>query len=337
MRCGAPILLAAVWLSSGAAGLARADVFSMPAGQTSMGLVTVGDAGNAADSTGFGAVSYSYQIGKFDVTAAQYAQFLNAVATMSDPQKLYLPAMGSGIRACGIIQSGGPGDFTYSVAAGHQNYPVNNVSWVSAVSFCNWLTNGQPTGVEGAATTEGGSYNISGGIQSITRSAGAVYAIPTVDEWYKAAYYKGKSSDAGYWLFPTQSNSIPNNALTAQGTNNANFLKAGTNNGYTDPANYLTDVGVFASSPGPYGTFDQGGDVEQWNEAVVDAEDRGIRGGNFNDGFGPLESTSRDSLGVDEGLDEVGFRIVEVPEPGTAGWLAIASLYLFVRPRRAFR
>ena len=40
----------------------------------------VGNAGNAADTTGYGAVNYTYNMDKYDVTASQYAAFLNAVA-----------------------------------------------------------------------------------------------------------------------------------------------------------------------------------------------------------------------------------------------------------------
>jgi hypothetical protein len=46
--------------------------------------VTVGNPGNAADDTGYGAVAGTYQIGKYEVTNAQYAEFLNAKAA-SDP------------------------------------------------------------------------------------------------------------------------------------------------------------------------------------------------------------------------------------------------------------
>ena len=31
--------------------------------------------------------------------------------------------------------------------------------------------------------------------------------------------------------------------------------------------NHLTPVGAFSASPGPYGTYDMGGDVYQWNES----------------------------------------------------------------------
>ena len=41
--------------------------------------VLVGDINNAADTGGLGAVSYMYRIGKYEVTTAQYCEFLNAV------------------------------------------------------------------------------------------------------------------------------------------------------------------------------------------------------------------------------------------------------------------
>ena len=56
-----------------------------------MSMVTVGNPGNAADTrTGslYGAVSYSYQIGAYDVTGSQYTAFLNAVGS-TDTYALY--------------------------------------------------------------------------------------------------------------------------------------------------------------------------------------------------------------------------------------------------------
>jgi formylglycine-generating enzyme required for sulfatase activity len=136
---------------------------SAQAGLINVAMVPVGDPGNAADSTtGYGAVSYAYSIGKYDVTASQYAVFLNAVATTTDTFGLYNSNMASGFAAGGIIQSGGPGSFSYSVVAGHENFQVNYVSWGSAARFSNWLQNGQPTGVEGPGTTETGAYTLNG-------------------------------------------------------------------------------------------------------------------------------------------------------------------------------
>ena len=103
---------------------------------------------------------------------------------------------------------------------------------------------------------------------AITRNAGATYFIPSENEWYKAAYYNARVPMARLLDLPDAEQHRPSNMLSSTGTNNANFdSTAHGNGGYTDPTNYLTPVGAFAASPGPYGTFDMGGDVWQWNEA----------------------------------------------------------------------
>lgn len=100
-----------------AAGSAQAGINSA--------MVPVRDAGNLPDSTGYGAVSYNYNIGQYDVTLGQYTAFLNAVATKSDPYGLYTSYMASGSGTSGIEQSGSPGNFSYSVtgsAPGSEQY-----------------------------------------------------------------------------------------------------------------------------------------------------------------------------------------------------------------------
>jgi|GEM_PF-4681569 len=52
-----------------------------------MSMVTVGNTGNAADN-GCSAVSYSYQIGAYEVTGSQYTTFLNAVGS-TDTYAIY--------------------------------------------------------------------------------------------------------------------------------------------------------------------------------------------------------------------------------------------------------
>ena len=95
-------------------------------------------------------------------------------------------------------------------------------------AFSNWLQNGQPTGPEGPGTTETGAYTLNGAtttaaLMAVTRNPGATWFIPTEDEWYKSAYYKGGGPNAGYWPYPTQSDNTPSNMLPRTGTNNANF------------------------------------------------------------------------------------------------------------------
>jgi formylglycine-generating enzyme required for sulfatase activity len=333
---------------------ASADVFDMgDPNLTNLQFVTVGDPGNAPnvykgyDGNPLGAVGFTYAMSKFDTTAAQYCLFLNSVATTSDPFGLYNTGMGRGpgTGSCGITRTGNPGNYSYTTTlsgytVNNGNFPVNGVSWGSAARFCNWLTNGQPVGPEGAGTTETGSYTLNGAIDDanlmgVTRNAGAKYALPTANEWYKAAYYKGGSTSAGYWFYPTESNSTPSNVLSPTGTNNANYYNGTV---LTDPVNLLTQVGAFASSPGPYGTFDMGGDEWQWSEANWRVYPQKLEWGIWAaagyptgddlvlamDAEGKAGSTEPSTTDM-----AIGFRVIEVPEPTALVILGATSSMLF--------
>ena len=45
---------------------------------------------------------------------------------------------------------------------------------------------------------------------------------------------------------------------------------------------WRTEVGQFELSDSPYGTFDQGGNIYEWNEAILHESYRGFRGGSFS-------------------------------------------------------
>ncbi len=280
-------------------------------GLASLSFVTVGNPGNAADpATGYGAVPYTYQMGTYDVTVGQYVQFLNAVAITSDPYGLYNSNMASALPTFGIARSGSPGDYSYAITGSYNqaaNCPIFDVNWGDAARFCNWLQNGQPTGAEGLTTTESGAYSLNGDTSNLTtemRNPGAAYFLPTENEWYKAAYYVGGGTNAGYWSYPTQSNAAPMNVLSATGTNNANY-------GPTGPidADWLTPVGTFAGSPGPYGTYDMGGDLYQWNETAVDGIYRGFRGGSFYNDASYMRSSYRGYYYPYAAYFNIGFRV----------------------------
>ncbi len=353
-------LIAAITLLS--TSVARADVFNMPTGQTSLQFVTVGDPGNRADTvvmydytTGYGSVNYRFEMGKYDVTLGQYCQFLNAVAA-SDSYGCYNSNMlgGGGSFPFCITQSGSPGSYTYSVSGSNPqaaNMPVYCETWGDAARFCNWLQNGQPTGAEGNGTTETGAYQLSGGTTwaalmavaspAHSGSGAAHYFLPSENEWYKAAYYKSGGTNAGYWTYPTKSNTAPDNslALAHSETNDANYI---INSTYTDPTNLLTPVGTFSDSPGPYGTDDMGGDLNQWNEANNFGNGyRGLRGGSFIDVGATVLASSGRGYGypLAEAAD-IGFRVassVAVPEPGSIALILVGAIGLLGIGRRRLR
>jgi sulfatase modifying factor 1 len=310
-------------------------------------FVTVGDPGNTADTTGYGSVNYVYRIGKFEVTIGQYADFLNAVAS-NDPYELYDtrmapgttvfnpgPAALTGDSTSGITRNGGPGNYTYTVAgpAGSTptgadspgNRPIAWVTWWDAARFVNWIENGQ-----GAGDTETGAYTLSGSTSGPipAKNLGANYWLPTENEWYKAAFFspdKGGSGSPGYYLFATQSDTTPGNAIGAQ-PNQVNYRVGGVNSVTQSSAaevsqNYLTNVGAFSASPSAYGTFDQSGGLWEWNDldGAGGTTTAGQRSGSFfNDSTqspSRISSAVRNQNAADSTFGFNGFRVAAVPEP----------------------
>ncbi|MBK7951849.1 MAG: SUMF1/EgtB/PvdO family nonheme iron enzyme [Deltaproteobacteria bacterium] len=223
--------------------------------------------------------------------------FLNSVA-VDDLHDLYNTDMAG--TSGGITRSGSSGSYEYVAIPGRENMPVNYVSFYDALRFANWLHNRQLDGIQNAITTEDGAYTITaqGTAQNtITRMPGAMIFLPSEDEWYKAAYYDPGTSQ--YNLYPTGSTSTTcTQPPPSPVPNTANCATAD-----------LSDAGAYASSESPYGTFDQGGNVREWNEAVVSTTQRGVRGGSFLSDVSALESGSAESLDPAIEVSDVGFRV----------------------------
>ena len=295
-------------------------------------LVAVGDPGNLPDiryeTPGYGAVGYAYNIGKYEVTNAQYAGFLNAVDTVDYPHGLYNPDMGSGYG--GITQGGAPGNYTYSVIQGRGNKPVIYVSFWDACRFANWLHNGQ-----GGGNTETGAYSLTPGAianNTVTRDPGWQWAVTSEDEWYKAAYYQWLDEFVWYVDYPTGTNTAPT-AEAPPGTDMAN----GSAN-YDNVVGDLTDVGAYMAKPSdsPFGTFDQGGNVWEWNESIIDVSSRGLRGGSLitdRDNH-RLHASNRYNVQPDNDHAIAGFRVSQVPEPATLSLLALGACLPLLRKRK---
>ena len=311
-------------------------------------MVTVGNAGNANDTSGYGAVGYSYQIGKYDVTIGQYTAFLNAVA-VTDTYSLYHSLMGTVLNIAGISRTGGSGSYTYSVL-GSANRPITHVSWFDSARFANWMANGQPSGAQTSTTTENGAYNVNGATSgnavaknatNPNTGAAPTFFIPNENEWFKAAYYSpnyGGVGIPGYYAYATQSNTAPGNVV-GSATNQANYalgevFSVTQSATYDGSQNYLTDVGAFTSSGSFYGTFDQSGNVSQWNDLdglAPSGSSRGLRGG-FWGNFGPIDVSSSGSFLADPSYygANVGFRLASpvsaVPEIDPNGLSAALGL-----------
>ena len=318
--------------------------------------------GNAPDINGLGRVDYPYRIGVTEVTNDQYAQLLNDVAKTADPYGLYNTSMSSdphgGIFRAGTGTSANP--WSYTPKSGLENHPVTFVSWYDAVRFCNYrsnqvnltggipwaATNPTPTEYAGPGTGTPGGYVITNGgkdsgivqvpapgtrlIYADPKGQGgpnapdpAYYLLPTENEWYKAAYYKGGSLNAGYWDYPTRSNVAPKSELPPG--SNPNGSANLTVPGAPLAVKFTTPVGAYVYKPSTsaYGTYDQAGNVWEWDEQpYLFGTARGMRGGSYNNWSLAAKASWVGGAGIASfNYSDVGFRVILVPEPASLAML----------------
>jgi len=333
--------------------LAIAGMTMISAHAVTINWVTVGDPGNTADTTTYGAVADAFKIMKYEWTNAQYVDFLNAVDPDGlNPQGIYNAFMGSDARGGISFTSGNAAGSKYAARTNMGDKPVNYVNWFDAARVANWLHNGGltygTTGTTASAPQNTGAYTLGTATSgtAFTRNLGAQYYIPTEDQWYKAAYYKGGGTNAGYWDYATQSDTAPT-AVTAGSTgigsagnsgNFANFLSVAD---WNSQNGNVTTVGTNGGQSA-YGAFDMGGNVWEWNDLTGAADSsRGFRGGGWSNSAYSLSPSDRGvSLPFSEASNH-GFRLAAVPEPSTCvmalAGLACGGYSMWRRRKRASR
>ncbi|CCQ89331.1 exported hypothetical protein [Nitrospina gracilis 3/211] len=90
----------------------------------------------------------TYYIDKHEVSAAEFAEFLNA---MPETKRFF------GINKFGTIEQRG-GNFI--PRRGLENYPANNVSWFGAAAYCKWKDQRLPTEAEWEKAARGPNGNL---------------------------------------------------------------------------------------------------------------------------------------------------------------------------------
>jgi formylglycine-generating enzyme required for sulfatase activity len=285
--------------------------------------VNVDDAGNPADTdTGYGAVSQAYAIGKYEVTVSQYVAFLNTVATVPPNSAIedlwninmydtasyvsggLIERTGSGTNVAPYVYTEVP-DTALGVNSGKR--AMLNISWFSAARFANWVHNGATT----SASTETGAYTLNYATSGVfTKNDGALWWIPSEDQWYKAAYYDPTKSGANkYWKYPTRSDDLPVAEAFPGGSNSANYDSPAALEGKR-----VTPVGAYTSSVSYYGTYDQAGLMWEWNDATYSNFDevpitRGMRGGSWSLGMINVSKLGPRDYEPTYNDDDSGFRL----------------------------
>jgi formylglycine-generating enzyme required for sulfatase activity len=225
------------------------------------------------------------------------------------------------------------------------SHPANGVSWNEAARFVNWLNTSQGytpaykfirqpgddqyianQNVELWVSGDAG-YNAANPFRNIL----AHYFLPSVDEWYKAAYYD--PANGVYYDYPA-------------GSITPTPVPSGTTSGtavYRQFTQGPADI-TLAGGLSPYGTMGQGGNVAEWEETEFNllnhngSDYRGVRGGDWRDSGPSLAAWERKSVSPGNEPTEVGFRVASViPEPSTLllGALAAGVFLAWRRPQES--
>ncbi len=314
---------------AGAIAFTVASVASSVLG-VQMDMVTIGNPGNPGNPAagGLGAVAGIFQLSKFETTNQQYVDFLNAVGA-NNPGGIFNANMAIDPLG-GIVQGGAPGAFTYSVKAGtnpqgvaYASAPVNFVSWFSAARFVNWLNNGQSTS---PALLEDGAYTLNGAISGPLppRNPGATFFLPSLNEWYKAAFHDSVNGGSNYFNWGLADNAKPANDVTNLSLlNTANYGHSAT------PTAGPLAVGSYAGLSS-YGLYDMMGNVAELTDTLGNNANRYLAvSGSYATQVANLDAFSAiytpTSVAGQSATGQIGFRVAAVPEPSTYALLAASA------------
>ncbi len=180
----------------------RADVVTFGSGSNTFTLdfKRVGNSGNSADTSwaaptigSLGAVNYEFGMSQLEISERMIDAY------NSDPANVNSP-------------------ITYTSPRRGADRPATDVTWNEAARFVNWLNTSTggfaayrtivPLGnISLWRTSDTADYNS----QNLYRSKRTVYALATLNEWYKAAYYDPSlnGGSGGYWNYSVMTNSAP--------------------------------------------------------------------------------------------------------------------------------
>lgn len=298
---------------------------------------TIGDAGNRATAPEevpdrpelqIGSVGYEYRMTTTEVTVGQWFDFVQAYAPYYEG-----PATNTAFTGGSIFRIGS----NYIITTSNPEQPTS-MSWEYAARYCNWLHNGKALTRDafenGAYDTSTFTFNEDGTANhQATRSPGATFWIPSLDEWTKAAHWDPAKNEGagGYWLYPGASDVplIPGPPAHG-GQTNAGRTEAGV----IGPAT----VGSYPEINAPWGLLDTSGGISEWLESTDEIK--------FN-GFRDVRGSSRGGMTY-ELLDRIdfvsdgvirspfaGLRLASVvPAPQPAVVFGVVSLFLGLRRTR---
>ena len=305
--------------------------FGSGANQFNMEFVTIGNPGNAADTDAnalplnAGAVGYTYDIGKFEVSEGMIAKYNANFGT-----------------ANGLV---------ISTTTRGPDKPAANITWNEAARFVNWLntsTGNQPAYKFAVGSDINANIDLwapgEAGYDSSNRyrNSLAKYFLPNSNEWYKAAYYN--PSNSTYYDFANGSDTAPLSVTGGTSDNTAVYQADDLSFTQTGPAD-VTNAGGLS----PYGVMGLNGNIREWEESSFDllnsagSSNRARRGGSFGSFSFDLKSSSRITGAPNNTGNITGFRVAglpssaPVPEPTSMAIFGLGAMGMAYRARRRIK
>lgn len=312
-------------------------------------FVTIGDVGNPAyvgnpltddgPIKGSGSVGYEYRIARTEVPTEEWVEFSNAILqsgfARQDIPIFPPPRWGGSTRVDPVTN-----EITISQVPGRENWVVAGITWRAAAVYCNWLHNDKQISIEAFSS---GAYDISTFgrdpvtrkyTDQATRSPGARYWIPSLDEWIKAVHYDPDRhgpgpglESGGYWTFPDGSDTKPITGVPGVGETNADLVEELGESAWQIP------IGSYPETQTPWGLLDASGGASELTEdwEFVDNPLLRLIDGASMDVFLSDEQFNPDQLGrfdipdrPDSPTRVAGLRIASaIPSPGGAVLLVI--------------
>lgn len=315
-----PVILSTLFIAIIFSGSAWGDAFGSGANTFDIAFVPIGSPGNVADTTGdpnpAGSVPYTFRMGKYEISEQIIAK-ANALG-------------GLGIA----MDARGP------------DKPATSVSWNEAARLVNWLNSstGAPPAYKFASQPGEDGYDSNDDILLWTptdagynpgnryRNTLARYFLPSMDEWYKVAFFDPVSGV--YHDYATGSDTPPTPVSSGTAPATAVFCLVQASSDCNVSPDGPADV-TLAGGLSPYGTMAQGGNVHEWIESAFGVElsyeypksSHYLRGGYWGQFDYVLSSSWNFTIGY--GIDRInGFRVASIPEPASLT-LTIAGILVF--------
>ena len=253
-----------------------------------------GDTANTVNGVNPGAVAYDYSIGKFEVTADQWAAVIAADSVV-----------------------GNAGSWSGS-------QPTASSSWYEAAKFANWLTSGNA--LQGAYGFSDANTFTGVDRATVLTTYGTIYVLPTEDEWYKAAYLK--SDGSGYTTYAT-GDSVPTagteanyNGVNSEAWNVGSGIEE--NNGTYDMGGNVFEWGESA--------FD--GTLDDPNESRVRRGGSWSSSSSLQSSGRSKSVPANEKNFIGFRVASVSAAVAVVPEPSSVGLLVIGAMGCVLRRKR---